>query len=73
MSASSTGRLAGKVAIITGAARGQGAAEARMFAAEGAQVVLGDVLDADGEAVAAEIGAATAPAQSSSLVTSRWT
>ena len=56
MSATSTGRLAGKVAIITGAARGQGAAEARMFAAEGAQVVLGDVLDADGEAVAAEIG-----------------
>ena len=52
------GRLAGKVAIITGAARGQGAAEARRFAAEGARVVLGDVLDADGEAVAAEIGAA---------------
>ena len=52
------GRLDGKVAIITGAARGQGAAEARMFAAEGAQVVLGDVLDAEGEAVAAEIGAA---------------
>ena len=56
MSTTSTGRLAGQVAIITGAARGQGAAEARMFAAEGAQVVLGDVLDADGEAVAAEIG-----------------
>jgi 3alpha(or 20beta)-hydroxysteroid dehydrogenase len=56
MSTTSTGRLAGKVAIITGAARGQGAAEARMFAAEGAQVVLGDVLDADGEAVAVEIG-----------------
>lgn len=50
------GRLDGKVAIITGAARGQGAAEARRFAAEGARVVLGDVLDADGEAVAAEIG-----------------
>ena len=39
------GRLAGKVAIITGAARGQGEAEARLFAAEGAKVVLGDVLD----------------------------
>ena len=53
-----SGRLDGKVAIITGAARGQGAAEARLFAAEGAQVVLADVLDDEGEAVAAEIGAA---------------
>jgi 3alpha(or 20beta)-hydroxysteroid dehydrogenase len=50
------GRLDGKVAIITGAARGQGAAEARLFAAEGAKVVLADVLDDQGEAVAAEIG-----------------
>jgi 3alpha(or 20beta)-hydroxysteroid dehydrogenase len=50
------GRLSGKVALITGAARGQGATEARLFAAEGAQVVLGDVLDADGELVAKELG-----------------
>ncbi len=50
------GRLDGKVAIITGAARGQGAAEARAFAAEGAQVVLTDVLVDEGEATAAEIG-----------------
>ena len=49
-------RLEGKVALVTGAARGQGAAEARLFAAEGASVVLGDVLDDDGEAVAAELG-----------------
>lgn len=49
-------RLNGKVALISGAARGQGAAEARLFAAEGASVVLGDVLDDEGEAVAAEIG-----------------
>ena len=49
-------RLDGKVAIITGAARGQGAAEARLFAAEGARVVLADVLDDEGAAVAAEIG-----------------
>lgn len=42
------GRLTGRVAIITGAARGQGAEEARRFAAEGAQVVATDVLDADG-------------------------
>jgi len=51
-----SGRLAGRVALISGAARGQGAAEARLFVAEGAAVVLGDVLDAPGEAVAAEIG-----------------
>lgn len=50
------GRLDGKVALITGAARGQGEAEARLFAAEGARVVLGDVLDDDGEKVAADIG-----------------
>ena len=50
------GRLEGAVALITGAARGQGEAEARLFAAEGARVVLADVLDADGEAVAADIG-----------------
>ena len=50
------GRLDGKVALITGAARGQGAAEARLFVAEGAQVMLGDVLDDDGEIVAKELG-----------------
>ena len=48
-----TGRLEGKVAIVTGAARGQGEAEARRFVAEGAQVLLTDVLDDEGEAVAA--------------------
>lgn len=50
------GRLDGKVAIISGAARGQGEAEARLFAAEGAAVVLGDVLDDRGRAVADAIG-----------------
>ena len=50
------GRVDGKVAIISGGARGQGAAEARLFAAEGAKVVVADVLDDEGEAVAAEIG-----------------
>lgn len=49
-------RLAGKVAIITGASRGQGEAEARRFVAEGASVLLTDVLDAEGEAVATELG-----------------
>ena len=50
------GRLDGKVALITGAARGQGAAEARLFSAEGASVMLGDVLDDDGTLVAKELG-----------------
>jgi NAD(P)-dependent dehydrogenase (short-subunit alcohol dehydrogenase family) len=50
------GRFDGKVVIVTGAARGQGEAEARLFAAEGAKVILADVLDAEGEAVAADIG-----------------
>ena len=44
-------RLAGKVALISGGARGMGAAEARLFTHEGAQVVVGDVLEADGRAV----------------------
>ena len=48
-------RLQGKVALITGAARGQGAEEARRFAKEGAKVVLADVTDQEGTAVAAEI------------------
>ena len=48
-------RLEGKVALISGAARGMGAEEAMLFAREGARVVLGDVLDDAGEAVAAEI------------------
>jgi len=51
-------RLQGKVALITGAARGQGAEEARMFAKEGAKVVLADVTDQEGIAVAAEIAEA---------------
>ena len=48
-------RLQGKVALISGAARGMGAAEARLFAKEGAHVVLGDILHKQGQAVAAEI------------------
>ena len=49
-------RLRGKVAIVTGAARGQGEAEARHFVAEGASVLLTDVLDDEGQAVAADLG-----------------
>jgi len=48
-------RLQNKVALISGGARGMGAAEARMFAREGAKVVIGDVLDAEGQQVEAEI------------------
>jgi 3alpha(or 20beta)-hydroxysteroid dehydrogenase len=55
-----TGRLEGKVALITGAARGQGEAEARRFVAEGAKVLLTDVLDDLGGAVADALGDAAA-------------
>jgi NAD(P)-dependent dehydrogenase (short-subunit alcohol dehydrogenase family) len=51
------GRLDGKVALISGGARGQGATEARMFTREGAQVVFGDILDEEGRKVEAEIRA----------------
>ncbi len=51
-------RFDGKVVLISGGARGQGAAEARMLVAEGARVVLGDVLEAEGERLAAELGPA---------------
>ena len=52
------GRLAGKVALISGGARGQGATEVQLFCREDAKVVFGDVLDDDGRKVEAEIHAA---------------
>ena len=50
-------RLAGKVALITGAARGQGAAEVRLFAREGARVVFGDILEDEGRRVQEQVTA----------------
>ncbi len=52
------GQLDGKVALVTGGARGMGAEHVRRFVAAGARVVFGDVLDDDGKALATEIGAA---------------
>ena len=52
------GRLDGKVAIISGSARGQGATEARLFAQEGAKVVIADILDVEGKQLEAEIAEA---------------
>ncbi|MEI2818735.1 MAG: glucose 1-dehydrogenase [Marmoricola sp.] len=49
-------RLKGKVAIVTGGARGQGAAIARAFVSEGARVAIADIADEDGQALAAELG-----------------
>ena len=52
-----SGKLQGKIAIITGAAQGMGAEHARVFVAEGAQVMLTDLQEAAGAALAAELGA----------------
>jgi len=59
----SSGRLAGKVCLITGAARGIGAASARLFAREGATVAIVDVRDELGQQVAQEIRSAGGNAQ----------
>jgi 3alpha(or 20beta)-hydroxysteroid dehydrogenase len=66
------GRLDGKVAIVTGASRGVGAATARVFAEEGAQVMVTDVVDDRGEQVARDIGDAATYAHCDVSVESDW-
>ena len=51
-------RFDNKVVLVSGGARGQGAAEARLLVAQGAKVVIGDVLDNQGQALAVELGPA---------------
>jgi 3alpha(or 20beta)-hydroxysteroid dehydrogenase len=66
------GILAGKVAIVTGAARGAGAAIARRFTLEGARVVLGDVRHEQGRALACELGASASYVEHDVAVAAHW-
>lgn len=65
-------RLAGKVALVTGGARGIGEGIVRRFVAEGAQVLITDVLEAEGKALAAELGAQTAYVSLDVTSASQW-
>ena len=56
-------RLSGKVALISGGARGQGAEEARLFVQEGAKVIITDVLDDEGKKLEAELNETGGDAQ----------
>src|SRR5437870_4817262 len=64
-------RLKDKVAIVTGAAHGMGEAEARLFAREGAKVVVADILASDAERVAADIGNAGGAATAAQIDVTR--
>lgn len=65
------GRLEGKIALISGAARGQGASHARLLVREGASVVLGDILDEEAHTVAKEIEAAGGETEATHLDVTR--
>lgn len=66
-------RFTGKVVLISGGARGQGAAEARLLVAEGARVVLSDVLEAEGRALADALGDAACFLRQDVTVEADWT
>ena len=65
-------RLAGKCALVTGGARGIGAGIVRRFVAEGAKVMISDVLEEDGRALAAELGDAAAFTQHDVTSVDAW-
>ena len=65
-------RLAGKIILISGGARGQGAAEARLCVEEGARVVIGDVLEDQGRRLAAELGQAASFVRHDVTLESDW-
>jgi 3alpha(or 20beta)-hydroxysteroid dehydrogenase len=65
-------RFHGKVVLISGGARGQGAAEARMLVAEGAKVVIGDLREEEGRRLAAELGKAVTFVRHDVTVEPEW-
>jgi 3alpha(or 20beta)-hydroxysteroid dehydrogenase len=68
-----TDRLAGKVALVSGGARGMGASHVRSLVAEGAKVVFGDILDAEGELVANDVGSTARYVHLDVTVPDDWT
>jgi 3alpha(or 20beta)-hydroxysteroid dehydrogenase len=67
------GRVTGKVALISGGSRGIGAASARALVAEGAKVVIGDILDDEGNALVKELGDAARYVRLDVTIEEDWT